>query len=96
MEANTTKTVNINFFDQMRESGFDRLAGQRNIEPNSCGGELLEDIKAYGIIKPLVVWKEEDGELTLGNGNHRLACAREIGITELPVVIYEQIDSYGS
>ena len=86
MKLNTTQTVHISYFDQMKESGFDRLAGQRNIAPNTVGEELLEDIKVYGIIKPLVV-RDENGELVLANGNHRLACAREIGITEIPVVI---------
>lgn len=50
--------------------------------------ELVESIKAYGIIQPLIVTKI-DGEYELIAGERRLRSARIIGLKTVPVIVRE-------
>ena len=48
--------------------------------------ELAQSIKVYGIIQPLSVRKIEDGYELIA-GERRLRAAKEVGLTEVPVII---------
>lgn len=48
---------------------------------------LASSIKAIGLIEPLIVRINEDGEYELVSGNRRLAAAEEAGISRLPCII---------
>ncbi|MBR6743151.1 MAG: ParB/RepB/Spo0J family partition protein [Clostridia bacterium] len=49
--------------------------------------KLAASIKALGIIEPLIVRVDEQGEYELISGNRRLAAAREAGLSRLPCII---------
>ena len=38
----------------------------------------------------MVAYDPATGGVLLGEGNHRLAAARELGLTKVPVVVYRQ------
>jgi bisphosphoglycerate-independent phosphoglycerate mutase (AlkP superfamily) len=61
---------------------------QQNYNPGYWD-ELKEDIKKNGILDPLIIilYEFEPKKAHLGEGNHRLAIAKELGIKELPVRI---------
>jgi ParB family transcriptional regulator, chromosome partitioning protein len=48
--------------------------------------ELVESIKQYGIIQPLVITKS-DGDYELIAGERRLRAAKMIGLSEVPVIL---------
>lgn len=48
--------------------------------------ELVESIKQYGIIQPLII-SETDGEYELIAGERRLRAAKMIGLSEVPVIL---------
>ena len=77
--------VPIEFFDDIKEAGFDRPAGSRAGD----GTDLLtEDIRKSGILEPIVVEvNATTGAMTVVNGNHRLAAARRLGHTDVPVTV---------
>ncbi|KKQ60451.1 MAG: ParB-like protein partition protein [Parcubacteria group bacterium GW2011_GWE2_38_18] len=50
--------------------------------------ELVESIKLYGIIQPLIVTKK-DGEYELIAGERRLRSAKTIGLKTVPVIVRE-------
>ena len=49
-------------------------------------GELVESIKQYGIIQPLIVTKKND-QYELIAGERRLRAAKALGLSEAPVII---------
>lgn len=56
--------------------------------------KLVERIEnGYNHSKPLTV-VERDGKYIVANGNHRLEALRQLGITEVPCVIYDGADPY--
>ncbi len=50
--------------------------------------ELVESIKMYGIIQPLIVTKSEDG-FELIAGERRLRASKQAGLDKVPVVVRE-------
>jgi ParB family transcriptional regulator, chromosome partitioning protein len=54
--------------------------------------QLIESVREYGILEPLLVRPLLDGEYELIAGERRLRAAREIGLTEVPIVIKELSD----
>ncbi|HAG42981.1 MAG TPA: nucleoid occlusion protein [Clostridium sp.] len=54
--------------------------------------ELGQSIKAYGIIQPLSVRKNNDNTYELVAGERRLRAAKKIGLTEVPAIIIEISD----
>lgn len=53
--------------------------------------ELVQSVKEYGIIQPLVVQKDKDGYELIA-GERRLKAAKIIGLKEVPVVIRQAKD----
>lgn len=53
--------------------------------------ELVQSIREYGIIQPLVVTKTADGYELIA-GERRLRAAQKIGLTEVPIVVREAGD----
>lgn len=46
---------------------------------------IKSDIKKNGLKEPIIVRKTPQGEISIEDGHHRLAAARELGIKEIPV-----------
>ena len=56
--------------------------------------ELVERFKGgYNPSKPLTV-VTKDGNLLVANGNHRLKALKQVGIDEVPCIIYQDVDPY--
>lgn len=53
--------------------------------------ELIQSIREHGIIQPLIVTKTSDGYELIA-GERRLRSARQLGLTEVPVVVREATD----
>jgi ParB family transcriptional regulator, chromosome partitioning protein len=54
-------------------------------DPNTEIDDLVESIRKHGVLVPLVVVAEADSEVyELVSGHRRLACARALGLTEVP------------
>lgn len=54
--------------------------------------QLIESVREYGILEPLLVRPLDDGGYELIAGERRLRAAREIGLNEVPIVIKELSD----
>ncbi len=50
---------------------------------------LKESIQAYGMLVPIIVYKNRKQELLVLKGNHRLAAAKAVGLKEVPVFFVE-------
>ncbi len=68
--------------EQYREWTDDRL---RNAQSSEEYQNLKAEIAKDGIIEPLVIQVSRDGNAKIGEGNHRHAIAKELGIQQLPV-----------
>lgn len=55
---------------------------------DSFDGELLEKIRKVGILTPLLV----SSDAVIISGHRRWACAKELGIQEIPAVFFESLD----
>ena len=49
--------------------------------------ELVESLKVYGVLEPLLVRRKPSGNLEIVAGARRLAAAKAAGLTEVPVII---------
>lgn len=49
--------------------------------------DMVESIKALGIILPIIVWQTEDGTHTILSGHNRVNAAKIAGLTKVPVII---------
>jgi ParB family chromosome partitioning protein len=54
--------------------------------------QLAESIKTHGILEPLLVRPQEDKYYELVAGERRYRAAKEIGLSEIPVVVREMTD----
>ena len=84
-----TESVPIEFFDDMQGNP-GVLAGE--VTGGAAGShrarvdDLVESIREEGIQEPLMLeYNPESGAVWLGEGNHRLAAARELGLDSVPV-----------
>jgi len=55
--------------------------------------ELLDSVKRHGILQPLVVTRKANGAYALIAGERRLRAAEMAGLTEVPVVLRENVDN---
>jgi len=78
-----TEDVPIEFFDDMQGNpGF--MAGE--IKDQARVDKLAASIAEDGITEPLILeFHPETGLVWLGEGNHRLAAARQLGLDSVPV-----------
>lgn len=66
----------------------------RETEPRFAGDHahldgVTRDIAAHGVTSPLIMtYGQHDRHAYLSEGNHRLAAAKRLGITHLPVRVY--------
>ncbi|MEP0873175.1 ParB/RepB/Spo0J family partition protein [Trichocoleus desertorum AS-A10] len=51
--------------------------------------QLVESVKGFGILEPLLVRSLDNGEYELVAGERRLRAARELGLTDVPAVIHD-------
>lgn len=49
--------------------------------------DMVESVKAFGILLPIIVWQTEDGNNTILSGHNRVNAARIAGLTKVPVII---------
>lgn len=49
--------------------------------------DMVESVKALGIILPIIVWQTEDGTHTILSGHNRVNAAKIAGLTKAPVII---------
>lgn len=54
--------------------------------------KLLESVKEYGVLSPLLARKREDGEYELISGHRRKAAAEQVELEKLPVLVRELTD----
>lgn len=53
--------------------------------------ELVDSIRQHGIREPLImIYGQQSGKLQLGEGNHRLAAAQQLGLSHVPVRVIRQ------
>jgi ParB family chromosome partitioning protein len=86
---------------QTTDRGPYRLVAADKIHPNPLQprrgfdeeslGQLAESFKHNGILQPLIVQEAKDG-FTIIAGERRLRAARMAGITEVPVVLMQEVD----
>lgn len=57
------------------------------VKDNEEMAELVESIKKYGVIEPLIVRKREKGGYEIISGHRRKYACEKAGITEIPVLI---------
>ena len=64
---------------------------RRRFEPEAAAG-LAASVRHEGILQPVVVRANEDGEYELIMGERRTRAAREAGLTSIPAIIRETAD----
>lgn len=52
--------------------------------------DVVASIEEHGFTRPLTAWRHEMGYLQFGDGHHRLAAAIDLGMTTVPVKVYER------
>ena len=57
---------------------------------------LVESIKRWGVISPVVCVTDGNGHYQLVAGHRRLAAAKLAGLTNIPVVVTDYIETGGS
>lgn len=53
--------------------------------------EMVQSVKEFGVIMPLVIWNTEAGEHFILSGHNRSEAAKLAGLTQVPVVIRENL-----
>ncbi|MHC2999838.1 ParB/RepB/Spo0J family partition protein [Microbacterium sp. HJ5] len=56
--------------------------------------ELVHSVREFGVLQPVVVRANEDGDYELIMGERRTRAAREAGLTSIPAVIRETADEH--
>jgi ParB family chromosome partitioning protein len=59
----------------------------RDTFPHGSMEELINSIKRYGILEPLLVTKKEDGRYELISGERRLRAAKFLSLPTVPVIV---------
>ena len=54
--------------------------------------ELVHSVREFGVLQPVVVRKNTDGDYELIMGERRTRAAREAGLTEIPAIVRETAD----
>jgi len=72
-------SLNVNLIDYSRMM-------VREIDPQTIA-DLKDSFKQYGVLQPIVVFRNEHDRWEVICGNHRLCAARGVGFEVIPVVI---------
>jgi ParB family chromosome partitioning protein len=56
--------------------------------------ELVHSVREFGVLQPVVVRRNEDGQYELIMGERRTRAAREAGLTSIPAVIRDTADEH--
>lgn len=54
--------------------------------------ELVHSVREFGVLQPIVVRRNSDGDYELIMGERRTRAAREAGLTEIPAIVRETAD----
>lgn len=73
------ESINVDLIDYSR-------AMVREIDPQTIA-DLKDSFKQYGVLQPIVIFRNEHDRWEVICGNHRLCAARGIGLKLIPVVI---------
>ena len=76
------RVIPIEFFDDFPKHPF-------NVKMDEEMEVLIESIREFGILTPLIARKKEDGRYEIIAGHRRKYAAKVIGLTELPVILRE-------
>lgn len=84
-ESNKEDNVNIEI---------DKLVDFRNNQPflfydNDKKEEMMESIKKYGVMTPIIVRKIEDDKYEILSGHNRVRCSKELGLSTIPAQIVD-------
>ena len=74
------RVIPIQFFDDFPKHPF-------NVKMDAEMEALIESIKEFGILTPLIARKKEDGRYEIIAGHRRKFAAKKLGLTELPVIL---------
>lgn len=53
--------------------------------------QMVDSVKEFGILLPLIVWKNQAGDHIVLSGHNRLEAARLAGLAQVPVVVRENL-----
>ena len=76
------RVIPIQFFDDFPKHPF-------NVKMDAEMEALIESIREFGILTPLIARKKEDGRYEIIAGHRRKYAAKVLGLTELPVILRE-------
>ena len=76
------RVIPIQYFDDFPKHPF-------NVRMDTEMEELIESIKEFGILTPLIARKKENDRYEIIAGYRRKFAAKKIGFTELPVILRE-------
>ena len=74
------RVIPIQFFDDFPKHPF-------NVKMDEEMEALIESIKEFGILTPLIARKKENERYEIIAGHRRKFAAKKLGITELPVIL---------
>ena len=74
------RVIPIEFFDDFPKHPF-------NVKMDAEMEALIESIREFGILTPLIARKKENGRYEIIAGHRRKFAAKKLGLTELPVIL---------
>ena len=74
------RVIPIEFFDDFPKHPF-------NVKMDAEMEALIESIKEFGILTPLIARKKENGRYEIIAGHRRKFAAKKLGLSELPVIL---------
>lgn len=58
-----------------------------NVIPNNVFEKIVQDIKQYGIVYPIIVTSANNGKYKIIDGHHRVKAAKILNINKVPCII---------
>ena len=65
---------------------------RRAFDPDAMK-DLVESIKVYGILQPIIIRKIDDANYQIIAGERRLSAARKLGLEKIPAIVREYTDA---
>lgn len=78
--------------DMMRTSELVPYAGNAKRHPEWQVSQIASSIRAFGFNDPVAVWRDVAGHWVVVEGHGRLLAARELGMSEVPVIRLDHLD----